>query len=91
MPIDKDTQGSAPVARASTSASLDRQSSSTRADATQAGDAFASDGFSLPDLEASSDSDAPPPYGELPDQVQFSQSGMTADANVTGKFSSSAA
>jgi UDP:flavonoid glycosyltransferase YjiC (YdhE family) len=40
-----------------------------------------SDGFSLPDLEASED--APPAYGELHDRVSFSQAGMQAGARVT--------
>jgi hypothetical protein len=44
--------------------------------------ALVSDGFNMPDLEAARD--APPPYGELHDQLQFSQPGFEAGANVTG-------
>ena len=43
------------------------------------------DGFSLPDLEVPEE--APPAYGELPDQLQFSQAGFEAGAVVTGMSS----
>lgn len=43
--------------------------------------ALVSDGFTNPNLAAD---DAPPPYGELHDQLQFSQPGFEAGANVTG-------
>lgn len=44
--------------------------------------ALVSDGFAapVPDLPPE---DAPPPYGEMHDQLQFSQSGFEAGANVT--------
>lgn len=47
--------------------------------------ALVSDGFAppVPDLPAE---DAPPPYGELHDQLQFSQSGFEAGANVTRRY-----
>lgn len=45
--------------------------------------ALVSDGFSDPTLAAD---DAPPPYGELHDQLQFSQPGFEAGANVTGAY-----
>lgn len=53
-----------------------------RSDSQQVPDALVSDGFSLPSLEA--DGDVPPAYGELHDQLHFSQSGVEAGANVTG-------
>lgn len=42
-----------------------------------------SDGF--PDSNLVSD-DAPPPYGEMHDELQFSQPGFDAGAIVTGGF-----
>ncbi|KAF6826594.1 glucosyl glucuronosyl [Colletotrichum musicola] len=53
-----------------------------RTDSQQVPDALVSDGFSLPSLDA--ESDVPPAYGELHDQLHFSQSGVEAGANVTG-------
>jgi hypothetical protein len=44
--------------------------------------ALIADGFNVPDLEI--DGDAPPAYGDLPDQLQFSQSDFEAGAVVTG-------
>jgi hypothetical protein len=43
------------------------------------------DGFELPEMEAPEE--APPPYGERPDQLQFSQPGFNAGAEVTGESS----
>ncbi|KAK1984917.1 glycosyltransferase family 28 domain-containing protein [Colletotrichum cereale] len=51
-------------------------------DSQEVPDALVSDGFSLPSLEP--DSQAPPAYGDLPNQLQFSQAGFEAGANVTG-------
>jgi hypothetical protein len=45
-------------------------------------DALVSDGFQLPDIAPSED--APPPYGEHLDQMNFSQPGVEAGAEVTG-------
>jgi hypothetical protein len=45
-------------------------------------EALISDGFSLPDLDVAGD--APPAYGDLPDQLQFNQAGFEAGAVVTG-------
>lgn len=42
------------------------------------------DGFEVPDLGA--DIDAPPAYGEHPDQIRLSQVGFEAGAAVTGKL-----
>lgn len=47
-------------------------------------DPHVTDGFLVPDLEPSND--APPAYGELRDQMQFSQPGFEAGAAVTGSF-----
>jgi hypothetical protein len=54
---------------------------------TDSSDALVTDGFIVPDIEPSSD--APPAYGELRDQMQFSQPGFEAGAAVTGWFSCS--
>ncbi|EFQ25397.1 glycosyltransferase family 28 domain-containing protein [Colletotrichum graminicola M1.001] len=51
-------------------------------DSQEVPDALVSDGFSLPSLET--DNQAPPAYGDLPNQLQFSQAGFEAGANVTG-------
>ncbi|KAK2048202.1 glycosyltransferase family 28 domain-containing protein [Colletotrichum somersetense] len=51
-------------------------------DSQEVPDALISDGFSLPSLET--DNQAPPAYGDLPNQLQFSQAGFEAGANVTG-------
>lgn len=53
-----------------------------RTDSAEVPDALVSDGFSLPSLEA--ENEAPPAYGDLPDQLQFNQAGFEAGANVTG-------
>ncbi|KAF4784676.1 glycosyltransferase family 28 domain-containing protein [Colletotrichum scovillei] len=53
-----------------------------RTDSAEVPDALVSDGFSLPSLEA--ETEAPPAYGDLPDQLQFNQAGFEAGANVTG-------
>ncbi|OLN81771.1 Sterol 3-beta-glucosyltransferase UGT80B1-like protein 7 [Colletotrichum chlorophyti] len=53
-----------------------------RNDSREVPDALVSDGFTLPSLDA--DSEAPPAYGELHDQLQFNQAGIEAGANVTG-------
>ncbi len=54
--------------------------STHRRDPASAADALVYDGFSDMDVQL----DAPPPYGELPDQLQFSQAGFEAGAAVTG-------
>lgn len=47
--------------------------------------ALVTDGFLVPDLEdLEPPQDAPPAYGEFPDQMNFSQSGYEAGAAVTG-------
>ncbi|KAK2014981.1 glycosyltransferase family 28 domain-containing protein [Colletotrichum eremochloae] len=51
-------------------------------DSQEVPDALVSDGFTLPSLEP--DNQAPPAYGDLPNQLQFSQAGFEAGANVTG-------
>ncbi|KAK2029952.1 glycosyltransferase family 28 domain-containing protein [Colletotrichum zoysiae] len=51
-------------------------------DSQEVPDALISDGFSLPSLET--ENQAPPAYGDLPNQLQFSQAGFEAGANVTG-------
>lgn len=48
-------------------------------------DALVSDGFIVPSLEAEANNEAPPAYGEVLDQVQFTQPGIEAGAEVTGK------
>ncbi|KZL87056.1 glycosyltransferase family 28 domain-containing protein [Colletotrichum incanum] len=53
-----------------------------RTDSQEVPDALVSDGFSLPSLEA--ENQAPPAYGDLPNQLQFNQAGFEAGANVTG-------
>lgn len=55
-----------------------------------ASDALVTDGFLVPELDVQTGSDeppheAPPAYGELHDQMQFSQPGFEAGAAITGK------
>ena len=49
---------------------------------TRDSDALISDGFQLPDIAPPED--APPPYGEHLNQMNFSQPGVEAGAEVTG-------
>ena len=45
------------------------------------------DGIMITDLEGDNNHDeAPPAYGELPDQIEFSQPGFAAGANITGEL-----
>jgi hypothetical protein len=53
----------------------------TQSSATALGNALLSDGFLTDKLAATND--APPAYGELPDQIEFSQPGIEAGAAVT--------
>ena len=45
-------------------------------------EALVTDGFQLPSIDT--ETEQPPPYGENPDQVQFSQPGFETTAAVTG-------
>ncbi|CAM1510161.1 Fc.00g004960.m01.CDS01 [Cosmosporella sp. VM-42] len=45
-------------------------------------EALVTDGFQLPSIDT--ETEQPPPYGENPDQVQFSQPGFETSAAVTG-------
>lgn len=47
--------------------------------------ALVSDGFAAPPPDLAPD-DAPPSYGDLHDQLQFTQPGFEAGANVTGVY-----
>jgi hypothetical protein len=49
----------------------------------EAADALISDGFGGMNIEDEPTGEAPPPYGELPDKLQFSQAGFEAGAAVT--------
>ena len=56
----------------------------------EASDALVSDGFLVPELDVQGGSneppqEPPPAYGELHDQMQFSQPGFEAGAAITGK------
>ncbi|RBQ88793.1 hypothetical protein VDGD_20617 [Verticillium dahliae] len=80
MTVDKTAIGSsAPTGASNSDTAQTRPRPNARQ---QSGTAFSSDGFSLPDLEA--ETEAPPAYGELHDQIQLSQSGIQAGASVTG-------
>ncbi|CRK15377.1 hypothetical protein BN1708_011444, partial [Verticillium longisporum] len=79
MTVDKTAIGSsAPTGASNPDTAQTRPRPNARQ---QSGTAFSSDGFSLPDLEA--ETEAPPAYGELHDQIQLSQSGIQAGASVT--------
>lgn len=70
-------------------ASLKAQQPPARADTGQssldgANQTLVTDGFLVPDLDP--ENEAPPAYGELHDQVQFSQPGFEAGAAVTGNL-----
>ncbi|CAI0652705.1 unnamed protein product [Colletotrichum noveboracense] len=70
-----ESSSSAPPPRRPSDFDLDRT------DSAEVPDALVSDGFSLPSLGA--DDEPLPTYGDLPDQLHFSQSGVEAGANVT--------
>ncbi|CRK36610.1 hypothetical protein BN1708_007123 [Verticillium longisporum] len=79
MTVDKTAIGSsAPTGASNPDTAQTRPRPNARQ---QSGTAFSSDGFSLPDLEA--ETEVPPAYGELHDQIQLSQSGIQAGASVT--------
>ncbi|RXG50203.1 hypothetical protein VDGE_01069 [Verticillium dahliae] len=79
MTVDKTAIGSsAPTGASNSDTAQTRPRPNARQ---QSGTAFSSDSFSLPDLEA--ETEAPPAYGELHDQIQLSQSGIQAGASVT--------